>query len=275
MFLAFSHMAVGCIWLLAWVPRRTIGVNFYRLMTVVAVALLFFAVLARYPAQDFQGLLLRGSAVTEPGPSALEFWTVLGCLVTASAFMVSVVFGKRELVARVCGILAGATGAAAVVVTAYGMRTLLARPVLAPVLAFTFILSALANGAVVVGMNLGHWYLMARLPLQPLQRISTVLLGALAVQAGCTVLLYAVGQQPDLREPLLQGLKLETMDGLYVWIRLLVGLLFPLLLAYMIRDTARSGSTMSATGLLYIALLSVFAGEAASRFLLISTGFWL
>ncbi len=275
MFLAFTHMAVGSVWLLAWVPRRTIGVNFYRLMTVCAVILIFLAMLARYPAADLRGLLRHGAAASAPGPSLLEFWTMLATLAACIAFMLSVVRTGSDRIVHACGIVAGGVGAAAVLLPAYEMRHLLVTPTLFPLLALSFLLGALALGGVAVGMNLGHWYLMARLPLQPLQRVSTVLLAVLVAQSACTALLLLFCQHADRRDALLTGLKLESFDGIFVWLRLVVGLAFPVVLAYMIRDTARSGSTMSATGLLYIALLTVFAGEAASRFLLLTTGLWL
>lgn len=275
MFLAFGQTAIGCLWLLAWVPRRTIGVNFHRLIAVLAVILLFFAMLARYPAADFRGLLLHGRPASAPGPGPAEFWAMQATFLAAIGFMVALIFTRSAALVRYTGRAAGALGAVALVLAAVGLRGALPRAGYAPLLALTFVLGALATGAVVVGMNLGHWYLMARLPLRPLQRISTVLLAVLAAQSACTVVALACLQRPELRDALGAALRLETMDGLYVWIRLLVGLGFPLLLAYMIRDTARSGSTMSATGLLYIAVLTVFAGEAASRFLLLSTGLWL
>lgn len=274
MFLAFTQMAVGSVWMLAWVPRKTIGTNFYRLMVVCAVILFFFGMLARFPATDVRSVLVGHDAGTNGTPPVFEFWCFSAALAALCVYMVLLFVGRDSLV-RLGGICAGGIGAVAVVTSAYAMQPLLARSAFAPLLAVTFVLSALAMGGVAVGMNLGHWYLMARLPLKPLQRVTTVLLGVMVAQSVCTVMLGLFCQPAEVREALRLGLMLETFDGIVVWMRLAVGLVFPLGLAYMIRDTAHSGSTMSATGLLYIALLAVFAGEAASRFLLLSTGIWL
>jgi hypothetical protein len=56
------------------------------------------------------------------------------------------------------------------------------------------------------------------------------------------------------------------------WLRVGVGMLFPLALAFGAWQSARLHSMMSATGLLYIAVGAVFAGELLARGLLFVTG---
>ena len=55
------------------------------------------------------------------------------------------------------------------------------------------------------------------------------------------------------------------------WLRLGVGLLFPLALAFMAWQSSIIRSMMSATGLLYIAMGGVLAGEVLARALLFTT----
>ena len=57
-----------------------------------------------------------------------------------------------------------------------------------------------------------------------------------------------------------------------VWLRVGIGLVFPVLLAFMAYKSSTEHSMMSATGLLYIAVGAVLAGEALGRGLLFVTG---
>lgn len=125
-------------------------------------------------------------------------------------------------------------------------------------------------GAVSMGMILGHWYLVTpRLPERPLNRLTLVLLLVLAVQTALVVLnivvparyVPAATENPDI------GLAQNPV----FWLRLGVGLIFPLALAYMAWQSSVIRAMMSATGLLYIAMGGVLAGEVLARGLLFTT----
>jgi hypothetical protein len=130
---------------------------------------------------------------------------------------------------------------------------------------------AASLGAVSLGMTLGHWYLVTpRLPEQPLNRLTLLLVAALAVQTALVAVNIALParyvpsavENPDI------GLAQNPI----FWLRLGVGLLFPLALAFMAWQSSIIRSMMSATGLLYIAMGGVLAGEVLSRALLFTTG---
>ena len=57
-----------------------------------------------------------------------------------------------------------------------------------------------------------------------------------------------------------------------LWLRVGVGLFFPVGVAYLAYKAATIRGMMSATGLLYIALGAILAGEVLARGLLFSTG---
>ena len=129
---------------------------------------------------------------------------------------------------------------------------------------------AASLGAVSMGMVLGHWYLVTpRLSERPLNRLTLLLLGALAVQTVLVAVNIAIparyvpagGEAPQV------GLA----QNLVFWLRLGVGLLFPLALAYMAWQSSVVRAMMSATGLLYIAMGAVLAGEVLARALLFTT----
>jgi hypothetical protein len=119
------------------------------------------------------------------------------------------------------------------------------------------LLLAAATGGVFVAMILGHWYLVTpKLPEAPLillSRLLFVLVGAQVVLFAASMLLGAGsggGPFSPLTGPWAQ----------FVWLRLLVGLVFPLVISWAAIQTARSRSMESATGLLYINVGSIAAG---------------
>ena len=118
-----------------------------------------------------------------------------------------------------------------------------------------------------MGMLLGHSYLtrpsLSIIPLQYLVRLFMILVFV----AGA---LFLANLLPLLSVPRFQAaLLLNTFEGLYLWIRILIGLVGPMVLAPMILKTVQLRGTMSATGLLYIAMMMIIIGEIFSRFFLL------
>ncbi len=99
------------------------------------------------------------------------------------------------------------------------------------------LLLAAATGGVFVAMILGHWYLVTpKLPEAPLILLSRVLFGLVAAQVvlfGASMLLGA-GSGGGPFSPL------TGPWALFVWLRLLVGLVFPLVVSWAAIQTART-----------------------------------
>jgi hypothetical protein len=132
------------------------------------------------------------------------------------------------------------------------------------------VLGGLFFGAVVLTMNLGHWYLVSRsLPFRLLAR-GAALFGALA--AARAVLLAAAIAAGGNREGLAALLSLEK-EALFFLFRILWGIVGPLALSWFIWKTADMRSNQAATGLLYVALIFVLIGELLSSYLTVATGF--
>jgi len=133
-----------------------------------------------------------------------------------------------------------------------------------------------AIGGVVLAMTLGHWYLTTpRLPSQPLQEMTLLLLAAIAVQALLLVInvIIPVREAPDATA-FLGSTDLGTNPAF--WLRIAIGLLFAGLLAGMAYVASKGYpqndmAMMSATGLLYIAVGAVVVGEVLARGLLFLT----
>ena len=136
----------------------------------------------------------------------------------------------------------------------------------------SFLTSAAMLGAAATGMSLGHWYLIELgLSLEPFKRVFKFYAGTLIVYLSlliCVVGLFlAVGNESTRAE-------LSRLWGDYralLGMRLVLGPLASLLLAYMIWRTLQIPQTMAATGLFYIATLAAVVGEFLGRSILFRT----
>lgn len=121
-----------------------------------------------------------------------------------------------------------------------------------------------AGGAVLgftmAAMLLGHWYLNSpTMQIAPLDRLLGWVAGALIVRA--LLALLGVALEPGL---------IENFDGLqwaFLAIRWLSGILGPLLLTWMAWRTLKIPNTQSATGILYVAVITTFTGELSAQLL--------
>jgi hypothetical protein len=127
---------------------------------------------------------------------------------------------------------------------------------------------ALALGAALTGLSLGHWYLVSpTLSVKPLIQVTFVCLAALIAQlALLPLLILAPGPRPER----IQALFSEYL--VFFGVRVLFGLIVPLVAAVMVWRTARIRSLDSATGLFYIVAALILAGEIAARTLFFLTG---
>ena len=129
-----------------------------------------------------------------------------------------------------------------------------------------------ATGGVFAAMVLGHWYLVSpKLGEAPLVLITRLLLWILALQLALFVAWLAAGAGAG-RSPF------EPLVGpwaLFVWLRLLIGLVFPLIVSWAAVRTAMTRSMESATGLLYINVGAIAAGTILAAGLYFGAGLLL
>ena len=127
-----------------------------------------------------------------------------------------------------------------------------------------------AIGGVFAAMILGHWYLVTpKLPEAPLILLARVLFGLVVVQVVLFWAWMATGAGPADVAPFAA---LVGPWALFVWLRLIVGLVFPLIVSWASVQTARSRSMESATGLLYINVGSIAAGTILAAGLYFGAG---
>ena len=193
---------------------------------------------------------------------ALYALIALSALHLVAAFGASrratVVFGTRGSMA---GIVVLATLAALVALPTWSYAGMFA----------SMLAAALVLGGALMAMSWGHWYLTnSGLPKEPLEQMSLLVLGALIVQ---TLLVVVAAAAPVREVPLTQAaFGVSLGENPAFWFRVGVGLIFPIVLAWLAWQAATIRGMMSATGLLYIAVGAVLAGEVLARGLLFATG---
>jgi hypothetical protein len=182
----------------------------------------------------------------------------------AAAYGVAVWRGRRAVPIAAAGIAAGALTLVAGALSWGGGG-------LASALLFVELAAmSAALGGVWAAMILGHWYLVTpRLPEAPLIHFSRWLGAALAVEVVLFVAWLGFGAGPG-GTPAFAGL--VGPWALFVWLRLLVGLVFPLIVSWAAVQTARSRSMESATGLLYINVGTIAAGTILAAGLYFGAG---
>jgi hypothetical protein len=199
-------------------------------------------------------------AFDAPRRAALALFTALA-LVT----MLVIARGGRGRIPGVAGLLAGALALVLGALTWGGL------PVDTFWLLVQLTVLALATGGVFASMILGHWYLVTpKLPEQPLVVISRALLVVVAVQVTLFTIWTGLGIGPGA-----EGGPFAALFGswaLFVWLRLLVGLIFPLVVSWAALQTARTRSMESATGLLYINVGTIAAGTILAAGLYFGAG---
>ena len=256
-FLFLLHLSLGLLATLPLVPERA-GTRFFKLCASMAAAMTTCALL----------LVLRRFALegASGAPGAERYPAVVW---TAGAFLVLTVLYNRAWHfgwSRTTGPLLGAALAA-------GLGASLAAG-LGPLVIAADLTSALLLGAATSAMVLGHFYLVVLdLPITALRRLTVLLIVALGLRAAAVAVALVGPVHAGYEEARLIASGLWSADGIFVWMRLLFGIAGPLSLVWFIWKTVEIRSTQSATGILYVQLFLVLAGELLATYLRVAAGF--
>jgi hypothetical protein len=257
-----AALAGGCFGFAVLAGERTDATRGYLRFTAFAAALLAGLVLLSdlsLPAPT-EGMAI----VAAPPPiDGLRRVGLAAFAVVAVGYSVAVGRGWRRAPWAVLGFAALGVALAA---AAFGWSADRADGV--PFLLQLVCLSAAAGGAL-AALVLGHWYLVTpRLSIRPLVLLTRVLAAVVAVQLALFTIWALFGAGPG-QAPF------ESLTGsaaLYGWLRLVVSLVFPLVLALMAWRTSLTRSMESATGLLYIAIAAIAAGTIGAAALYVTQG---
>ncbi len=253
-FLVFGPMSVGGAFLLSLPVLRTAGLAFFRtngmVFWIIVVTALTLVPVSFIKNTDFSLMLSLG---------AFGIFTLLFGVYNLRLWFRNAHHSNLLLYA------ATAFGVLAVTASAWHYLPVGAGALRLLLVCLSLLVSGALLGAGALGMLLGHRYLthpsLSIVPLRVLVTIFMVLIGIEALFTGMSLVV------PSPR--LTHALQLRTFEGLYLWIRLLIGIVGPIVLAPMILQTVKERATMSATGLLYIAMMMVVIGAIFSRFFLL------
>lgn len=263
--LILVELCVGSLWITVGSDLRG-GVTRGFVMTM-ALCVAVTAGLAYWTAAGINvGTDVDGYRVDpdwfEPAKRALAV-----VIVTSTIYMFSVFMGW-DPIGRLAGIAGAIAGAVAIAVLA----AMLAPPTWGyPGALIGLLGGTLALGAVSVSMVWGHWYLTeGSLPAWPLRDLAWVLIGALSFQTIVVFLNVAlpVRMTPTPSTPVEVGL----FGNPAFYLRVGVGIVFPIVLAVLSLRTLPLRAMQSATGLLYICMGAVFTGEVLAKGLMFLTG---
>jgi hypothetical protein len=253
---ALSLGSIAMVWLLAQATDATRGFLWFTAVVAGVIGLLWYLAETSLPPPS--------TLAIAPADDLAEVRRAA----TAGAAVLAIVTGirlRRGTTARWWGLAAVGAGVIAMALAAWGWTagSSMALPYLIELLAL-----ASVTGGSLAALVLSHWYLVTpRISERPLLLATQALMWALIVQ----ILLFATWQVV----PLDGGLPFADLTGpnaLLVWLRLLVGLLFPLALTVMAHRTALTRSMESATGLLYIEFAVVLASTIVAAGLMLAEG---
>ena len=260
-FLVFGQLAVGGVFLLSLPSLETTGIGFFRtnglvFLVTVILGLLLFPV----QASEWMTLFSRLDLI------ALIFFFFMAFIAVLFLYNLRLWFNHPHHSRRLL-FLASFLGSVAILLSARYYLPEGSGMIRAFFLSVHFLTASLLLGAGVLGMLLGHSYLTAPdLSIVPLRNLVKIFMVLVFVEAG-VALMSLVLLAPMQR--LVDALMLRRFEGLYLWVRLLIGMVGPMVLAPMIVQTVKERATMSATGLLYVAMMMVIIGEIFSRFFLL------
>lgn len=210
------------------------------------------------------GLPLPSELAVEPAPGLDEPRRAALALFSLSAFVAGARL-KQGGRARWVGALALLAGIAGMALGAYGWTG--GSSLGASVFVHLLALAAVTGGSL-AAVVLAHWYLVTpRISERPLILTTRLLMWALVIQLLFFWAWLAAG--------IPSGDPLEALtsdNAVFVWLRLAVGLIFPLVLVWMAYRTALTRSMESATGLLYIEFAAVMASTIVAAGLYFGEG---
>lgn len=260
-FLVFGQLAVGGIFLLSLPSLETAGLGFFRtngivfLLSILLGMSLFPIPLSEWATTSFQ--------FNWPGLTFLFFFLFILLLFVYNLRL----WFRNPHHSRPLLLSASLLGAFAILASVGHYLPQSSGVVRALSLSAQFLASSLLMGAGVLGMLLGHSYLTRpSLSIVPLRNLAKLFMVFVFLEAGLTLFGLTVLVPP---QRLKNAIMMNTIEGLYLWIRLLIGIVGPVILAPMILQTVKERATMSATGLLYVAMMMVIIGAIFSRFFLL------
>ena len=257
LFLFLTHLGIGIAASLLLVPQAA-GVKFFRFNAGLGAILLLIALAFRPAVLD---------------PTAADR-TALAALVASTGGLLVYWGTIGRVLARLRAVWLGiAVGGGAVTLVAHAATWAAAEmgPAAGGLTIASFFSSAALLGGACTAMILGHWYLvLPSMDVSLLQRVVKFHIGSAVVRIVVVGAVVAVALA-SWQSPSGAGFDryLVSIEAIFLWQRVLFGLLGPIVLAWLTWETAKIQSTQSATGILYVDFFTVIVGEVLAKYLLV------
>ena len=136
---------------------------------------------------------------------------------------------------------------------------------------FAVIIGSLITAGVFFSKILGHWYLnVIALPISLLKKSSTALSVSLAIRIIWDVFFMTSNVYVDSYGITKNSWSfLFDFDGILLLVALFMGNIFPAFINYFVWSTLKIQATQSATGLLYVSIISILFGDIIFKFYLL------
>jgi protein NrfD len=256
LFLFLTHLAIGIVFTLALVSREA-GVKFFRFNAGLAAILIAVAFAFRPGGESMVAAVALASLLATEAAIVLYWATVGRALASIRPLIVTVACagGVLVLVLQAIEVTVGWSAT----VTAMTMAS--------------FLTSAALLGGTCTARILGHWYLvipsMKVSYLQSMVKLHIISLVLRVAVVAAAIFVAVVTWQPGLGPSFRHYV--QSLDGIFFWMRVLFGLAGPVVLAWLTWETAKIQSTQSATGILYVDLFTVVVGELLAKAVLLAT----
>ncbi len=258
LFLFLSHLGIGIAATLLIVGSAA-GAQFFRFNSGLAAVFMLVALAFRptpSPVTDLESVGFVALVVATG--ALLVYWASIGRGLAGLRpwlLLATVLAGGLSMVTQAIGLTAGEMALSA------------------PLTAVSFFSSAALLGGACTAMILGHWYLvLPSMDVSLLQSIVKFHIGSTVVRTAVVVAVVWVAlvswQAPSGAGYSQYAL---SLDGVFLWQRVLFGLGSPAVLSYLTWETAKIRATQSATGILYVDFFTVVVGEVLAKYLLLST----
>ena len=135
-------------------------------------------------------------------------------------------------------------------------------------------IGSLITSAVFFSMILGHWYLnVVALPISLLRSSIIVLTAGLLLRTIWDILYLSTNQYVNVYGIAKNSWSfLLDFDGLLLLVALFMGNIFPITINYFVWKTLEVQATQSATGLVYVSIISILFGDIIFKYYLLQYG---
>ena len=261
-----THFSVGLLFTILFISLKEIGKLYFRVTTLVACALIVFALLAK-PFGDIDLFsLFRGNMNFSQRLAYIFFLSTSVLLI-----IYNIVHPRLHKPLLILSFIFGILGISSYSVAIY--QPLLVDSQMIALFVANEIGGALILGSVLGAMITGHWYLVQhKLSLTPLKNSSVIYITSVLLRIvliGLSILIFfKMKEGGELVNAIL------SLNGSgYIFIgRIVFGLIVPLVFGIMVWKSTKIRATQSATGILYATIILVLMGETFGKVLFFLIG---